>query len=237
MKFYNQANYAHIPYPSANLPNATVKSGGCGVCASSNVLAFLGYDYPPEVLAPIFIEKKARVNGGTNMYKAAQIIKEITGCILTTTDSEAEMKEWLETGGIAIANVDGDTGEKGIFSSAGHFINVIGTRGDKFVVFDVYYYANKFSSSYRKQFVSVEKDKEGNVIQICNAKALNIDTKNRTPNYYLFKRKEEDKVNIDEAIKILAEKGIMETPEYWENAVSCVKYLDKLLIKIAEKIK
>ena len=39
-----------------------------------------------------------------------------------------------------------------------------------------------------------------------------------------------------EAVKVLAEKGIMNTPDYWLNASTCVKYLDTLLINIANKL-
>lgn len=42
---------------------------------------------------------------------------------------------------------------------------------------------------------------------------------------------------VDEALKILKEKGVMNTTEYWKNAAGVVKYLDSLLINMANKIK
>ena len=42
--------------------------------------------------------------------------------------------------------------------------------------------------------------------------------------------------NAEEAIKILNEKGIISSPEYWQNAVKCIKNLDALLINMANAI-
>ncbi len=42
---------------------------------------------------------------------------------------------------------------------------------------------------------------------------------------------------VDEALKFLKEKGVMNTTEYWQNASNVVKYLDLLLINMANKIK
>lgn len=40
-------------------------------------------------------------------------------------------------------------------------------------------------------------------------------------------------MTTQQAIEQLAQAGIMDTPEYWRNAVQCVKYLDGLLAKMA----
>jgi len=48
--------------------------------------------------------------------------------------------------------------------------------------------------------------------------------------------KEDDKVDVNQAIKILVEKGIISTPEYWSTAVKVVKYLDTLIINMAKKL-
>ena len=39
-----------------------------------------------------------------------------------------------------------------------------------------------------------------------------------------------------DAVAVLTQKGIMNTPDYWLNASTCVKYLDTLLINMANKI-
>lgn len=49
--------------------------------------------------------------------------------------------------------------------------------------------------------------------------------------------KGEDKVDVNEAIKILADNKVTADPEYWKNAARCVKNLDGLLINMASKLK
>jgi N-acetyl-anhydromuramyl-L-alanine amidase AmpD len=44
-------------------------------------------------------------------------------------------------------------------------------------------------------------------------------------------------VNIDEAMEVLKEKGIISAAEYWKSAAQCVRYLDNLLISVANYIK
>lgn len=49
--------------------------------------------------------------------------------------------------------------------------------------------------------------------------------------------KEASKVDINEAVKILQENKIINTPEYWLSATNIVKNLDQLLINMATKLK
>lgn len=44
-------------------------------------------------------------------------------------------------------------------------------------------------------------------------------------------------MDFNEAIKILQEKGVINSPDYWVNACSVVKYLPNLLINMANHIK
>ena len=42
---------------------------------------------------------------------------------------------------------------------------------------------------------------------------------------------------LADAIEVLWDKGITNSPEYWEKTAPKVKYLPELLVKIAEKLK
>lgn len=42
--------------------------------------------------------------------------------------------------------------------------------------------------------------------------------------------------SYDEAVKVLVDKGVIASREYWDNAVKCVKYLDSLIINMANKM-
>ena len=186
--YYNQNDYPHVPYPAPGYESATVKSGGCGVCCGATVLSFFGEDFEPEDMAYIFIKRGARVPGGTDMRIACNIVAELAGATVTTSSSEAELTACLQRGGIAIANVDGDAGEKGVFSTAGHYICIVGLRenGD-FLIFDVGDYPSKYTSSYRATLIK----REGELLR-CSRETLDMDTRHRVPNYYLFTKSEED---------------------------------------------
>lgn len=43
-------------------------------------------------------------------------------------------------------------------------------------------------------------------------------------------------MTYNQAVGILIEKGVINSPEYWNNAVKCVKHLDSLIINMAEKL-
>ena len=49
--------------------------------------------------------------------------------------------------------------------------------------------------------------------------------------------KEVNIMTVDEALVILKEKGIISAVEYWKMAAQCVKYLDNLLISVANYVK
>ena len=44
-------------------------------------------------------------------------------------------------------------------------------------------------------------------------------------------------MDIDKALEILQEKGIISSPDYWKMAAQCVQYLSNLLIAVANYIK
>lgn len=45
-----------------------------------------------------------------------------------------------------------------------------------------------------------------------------------------------EEMTAEQAVEKLAQAGIIDTPEYWKNAVQCVKHLDGLLVKMANKL-
>lgn len=213
--YYNQNNYSAVPYPSKTLPNATVKSGGCGLCCSANVLKFFGIETDIISMSKEFVDKSIRVNGGTDMEKASEYIKEKANCNVVKSNDENELVKYIKNGAIAIANIDG---VNDIFSTEGHYINIIGFSNGKLKIFDVGYYDGKFNTTTRKKYVTVGQD-NGNIVQYCTPDTLNLDTKQRNPNYYIFyKKKEETKVDEKEEMSEWAK-------------VSCQKAVDAGLIK------
>ncbi len=186
-KYYNQHNYPNVPYPSPDLPKATIKSGGCGVCCASMIVENLtAHQSGPKLMATYAINKKARVSGGTDMNVLAKAICADYGLTVKTTNDEAELLNHLRAGGTAIANVGGNRGGYvGVFSDGGHYIVVAGlTDAGQVIVLDPGYYPGKFGKPGRKGKVTIS----GNQC-ICNLSVLAKDTENRSPAYWLFERK------------------------------------------------
>lgn len=189
-KYFNQNNYANVPYPSPSLPKATVKSGGCGVvCASMIVSNLTDQTVLPPQMATYAMQKKARVSGGTDMNVLARALSADYGLPFKTTNDENLLREHLKSGGMAVANVGGNrSGYVGVFSDGGHYVVVAGLTDDgKVIVLDPGLYNGKFNKTGRKGKVTVQ----GNYC-ICNIPVLAKDTENRSPAYWMFERKVEE---------------------------------------------
>lgn len=195
MKYYNQNNYAHVPYPSPSSPKATVESGGCGpTCAAMIASNLTDHTVDPKAMAAYAIKIKARVSGGTDMNVLSKGISKDYGLTLAATSDENVLLKHLKAGGMAIANVGGDrSGYKGVFSNAGHYVVVAGLTSDgKLIVLDPDYYGGKFNKLHRAGKVKVS----GNQC-ICSIAVLGKDAENRNPSYWLFKGKEDKPVATD----------------------------------------
>jgi hypothetical protein len=189
-KYFNQYNYANIPYPSPTLPNATVSSGGCGVvCASMIVSNLTDKIVDPVAMAAYAQKKRARVVGGTDMNLLAKALCIDYPLTYRTTNDENQLLDHLRKGGMAVANVGGNRpGYTGVFSDGGHYVIVAGLNNDgRVIVLDPGLYNGKFNKKGRKGKVTVK----GNEC-LCDMSVLAQDTANRSPAYWLFERKVEE---------------------------------------------
>ncbi|GEM_PF-107065 len=205
MGYYNQNNYTSVPYPSSAYPDATVKSGGCGVCCASMVVEELtGKKWPPNQSAAYSIAVGARVSGGTDMKRLAACISKDFGLCHQTTSNIDILMEHLSKG-MAIVNVGGNrAGYVGLFSDSGHFITAAGMKAGKMVIHDPGYYGGKFSKAGRAGKVAIS----GNEIYVDPA-LLDKDAENRSPKYYLFYKEDNDMDTLITRIANIA--GLSET--------------------------
>jgi hypothetical protein len=188
LPYYNQNNYGAYKYPSPTAPNATIKTGGCGVvCVSMIVEGLTSKRFPPQISADFAIRCGARVAGGTDMRVLGAKIAEHYGLEYGTTNSETVLRHHLINGGAAIANVGGNrSGYTGVFSDGGHYVVVYlyNPNNKRVAVYDPGYYAGKYNKSGRKGKVTA--DGRGGS---CLLSILHADCANRSPRYYLFKKK------------------------------------------------
>ena len=234
--YYNQLNYKHITYANKEHPAATIATSGCGVCSIAMVLSVFDIKKQIETLANYSIKIGARVSTGTDMQLLSNRIAADYNLKLELSNSIGTLKNAIEHNLVAICNVGGDrVGYKGIFSDSGHYIVVYGTHNGKAVVYDPYFYQNKYDKTYR-QVVTVGKNNQ----LYCDFKYIEQDCSNRSPRYYIFSKGEkqvEEITNVYDAIKLLSEKGIITNRDYWDKAVNYYKNIDFLLIKMANYIK
>lgn len=193
--YYNQNNYAHVPYPSSAHPDATVKSGGCApTCMSMIVEGLTGNAFPPPMSAAYAISIGARVAEGTDMLKQSSAIAAKYGIKVRQTKSIDDVFSAVQYNrAMVVANAKG--GDTGLFSDEGHFIAIVRTQGPYAVVWDPGLYDGKYSKAWRKNKVSVY----GNDIFV-TPENLDADIRKDYAAYFIFEKGREEE---DEMAKII----------------------------------
>lgn len=177
----NQNDYPNISYPAAGYEKATIKSGGCGVCAAVNAVgALTGKQVPVREMRDLAVSGLARVPGGTNMAQLCVLLKRKYGLTSRTTSSVLELQAHLRQGGAAICNASG----KGLLSTGGHYVTALGELGGRICIADPGLYAGKYSANARrKASVTVSGD-----LIFVKAGDLDADCSGRWPKYYLLRK-------------------------------------------------
>lgn len=172
-----------MPYPSSTYPKATVSSSGCGPTVAAMVVSNLTNKIvqPPE-MAAFSISSGARAATGTDMGILSKSIAKKYGLSVKMSNSISEMCAAVKDGAYAVCNVGGDrSGYMGVFSSGGHYVLCVESSGDSVVIADPYLYTTKYSSAYRRKYVT----QNGNLLS-CSKSVLDKDCDNRSPRYYIF---------------------------------------------------
>ena len=160
--YYNQADsrWGSYPYPSKTLPNATIKSGGCGPTSCAMIVSSLKATATPKDMARLFLDNGLRAEGGTSAKAFSWVSKEfgidmleLSNFETQKTDKMNKVVDNLLSGGMCVAHCKAG----GVFSTGGHYIVLAYMKSNnKIVVFDPYLYKNKFNSSSRKGKVTVD---------------------------------------------------------------------------------
>ena len=175
----NQNAYGGLSYPAPGYPSATVKSGGCGVCAAVNAVgALTGKSVSVKAMRDLAISCGARVSGGTDMKKLTQQLCKTYGLKCVQSNHLSELTAHLKAGGVAICNTAG----RGMFSTGGHYVVALGFLGDKLCLADPGLYVGKYATARRRAAVQVSGD-----LLLTDAATLDADCVGRWPRYYLLK--------------------------------------------------
>ena len=146
-----------IPYPHKARPNGTISSSGCGVCSALMILLNeTTYESTLEEMTQKMLDYGCRDAAGTDMKKTAEMLEKDYGITFEITDDNAKLKEHLEKGYLAVANV----GKIPLFSlTGGHFVVISGLLDeDNVIIFDPSVREGKFGSGERKDIKYVSEN-------------------------------------------------------------------------------
>ena len=115
MRYYNQTNYPHVPYPTlTDLPelgrsDTTVRDAGCGLCASCMVVENMtGREFPLIDCLELSINVNANHSPGTDLTVLGPYIAERFDLDLVITDDPELLRAHLKKGYMAVACSAGD---------------------------------------------------------------------------------------------------------------------------------
>ncbi len=174
----NQNDYGQLSYPAPGYQTATVKSGGCGLCAAVNAVgALTGRQIPVKQMRDLAVKCGARVSGGTDMKRLTAALNKTCGVTCRQSNHLSELTAHLAKGGVAICNTAG----RGMFSTGGHYVTVLGLMDGQLCVADPGLYAGKYGSARRRAAVTLCGD-----LLLTRPAVLDEDCRGRWPRYYLL---------------------------------------------------
>lgn len=206
MKYLNQLEYSHIPYPTdvgtpdSRFHSLSIKEAGCGLCCLAMMIDQLtNKTVSLKKLISLSVKHKANLHPGTDMKVLGPVVAGLYDLDYSTTNSIRKAVQHLKNGGSVIANVGGDReGYTGVFSHGGHYILLLSAGKTSSAP------ANTDATT-SKELICVldpslkdgkydEPGREGKVLldvpfAYCSPELLEKETDNRNPGFYLFSRK------------------------------------------------
>ena len=197
MKYINQLNYPHIPYPTRTQlsgeefekgKHTTIKTSGCGLCSAVMVAHRLipNCEFELEDAINLSFDVKANEFIGTSYTRFAPAFAKKLGLIWENTNVQERMLYCLHTGGVVVVEVAGDQGSiPGVFSHIAHYIVAIAQEPDgRIAILDPAYSEGRYDEEGRKGKVEIKKD----VIALCDSQVLFQDATKKVPAFHLFWR-------------------------------------------------
>lgn len=150
--YYNQADsrWANHPYPSKALPNATIKSGGCGVTCAAMVVSSARETIRPDKMGDIARSNGYRPNGGT-AWSFFDYVAKRWNFKTRSVKSSYEALQACKDGYFVVILCS-----EGLWTTGGHYILAVGASGDKIEIYDPYLYNGKFNRYNRKNKVELK---------------------------------------------------------------------------------
>lgn len=191
--YVNQLDYENVEYRThASNPSdekyykhGSISCAGCGLCSGSMLVSYLtGKQMDIETFRDLAYVSKSNADVGTDMQIYSQALARRFNLKSENTNRIEDMIRCLASGGAAIINVGGDHDDHvGIFSDVGHYIFAKGydRSRNELEILDPAFRKDKFNIPGRREYVRVN-----NFTLYSSPEAVELDTQNRDPAYYLF---------------------------------------------------
>ena len=150
--YYNQKDprWVNYPYPAPGYESATIGSGGCAPTCGAMVVSSARDIITPDDMGDISRENGFRVSGGTRA-ELFDYIADRWSLEYQRPHSSYEAFDLCQNNWFVVILCG-----QGLWTTSGHYILAVGTRGDQIQIFDPGLYDGKFNSASRRGKVSVE---------------------------------------------------------------------------------
>lgn len=179
VQFQNAKDYQSVQYG-----RGTIYSSGCGPASLCNALYAAGIaDVDLPTMCRQSVACGARYYGGTHETTLLNAMAPKYRFGYTATNSSAELKRHLQSGGVAIVHAGTSYP---LFTTSGHFMAAVGIDGDSVTIIDSYWYDGKYTSTKaRRNYIKIVGP---GVIRV-SLSQLEKATADRRPHYYLLSDK------------------------------------------------
>ena len=193
MRHVNQRRYSYIPYPqfmsqpeNPKGKKGTVRSGGCGLCSVCMVIDQLTTQ---ELSVRECTELSMAVGGnhmdGTDMKVLGPVVAEKFHLDFSMSNDIGEAIEAIRDGGRVICLVSArEEGNKGIFTSGGHYIVAIAATKKEICILDPSWRSDKYTKWIKEGLVRAE-----GTLVYTSPEVLDAEGKRSEFRYYIFRRK------------------------------------------------
>lgn len=145
------SRWRYYPYTSVGNSSQTIGSSGCGVASATMIIDSIVGNVNITELADCFVANGYRSANSGTYWSAYRAIADEFDIEYMETSNWDTMINLLQNNHYIIASCG-----NGLFTSKGHYIVLYGIDGDTIKIYDPYLYAGKFTTSTRRNKVTVD---------------------------------------------------------------------------------
>lgn len=186
LTYYNQADirWAKKPYTSSKNKTQTIKSSGCGPTSAAMVVSSSKGAILPTTMAKLFVDNGYRTKSNGTAWSAWSFVADYFDFKEYSTTSNIDkalnyLKKDKNKDGVSDYFIVASC-NYGLFTTSGHYIVLVGYKGDTIFIYDPYSYVGKFSTPSRK---AAGAKLSGNTVFVSEK---NFKKYGNTVNYWIF---------------------------------------------------